>query len=236
MLNINQTISYIKRHLGHPFVSLEVDDQTIEGIMKHEVLMLFEQYVPDVGRIVVDKHSVKHKIRRNLYWIIDPNEREVLAAQSVEPEMTYMFANAFPFTMPIVGFNNIPNLALQMANTQTAMRFGRELLWYQESIPNQIWIFSDEGLCSRYSVSYTRSHAPDLSTIGREYVMYFNDLSLAYVMMTIGHIRNKYSTIGTPLGDVPIDTNLLNEGKELLAVTLEKLDKNKPIYIQVVVR
>lgn len=236
MININNVIGYIKRQLGSPFVSSELDDKSIEQIMKYEALLAFEKYVPDVGRIYINKHSKKHKIKKNLYWVIDPQEREVFAVQSVEPDQTYMFANAYPYTMPVVSFESLPQIALQMTNAETAMRYGKELMWYQESVSNQVWIFSDDGLSGRYSISYTRSHAPDLSTIGREYASYYNDIALAYVMMTIGHIRSKYGTIGTPVGDIQLDTNLLSEGKELLSSTLEKLDKVKPIYTQIVIK
>ena len=93
-----------------------------------------------------------------------------------------------------------------------------------------MWIYSVDGLSSKYSVSYTRSHAPDLSTINEEYAIDFANICAAQVMMVVGNIRTKYSSIGTPIGDIAVNSDLASKGESLLSSTLEKLDKIKPTY------
>lgn len=235
MVNLNDTLQYIKRKLGYPAVSIELSDVDIEQIIKYEALLLFEQYVPDVGRIRINKYSKKHRVKRNLYWVIDPKDREVFAVQSVEPEMTELMAFGYPYTVPVTTYHAVPDTLIRMSQAHLAMQYGKSLRWWQESIPNQVWIFSDDSISSRFSISYTRSHAPDLSSISREYAIDFNNIALAYTMMMIGQIRSKYGTIGTPIGDIQLNTDLYSQGTELLNTTVEKLDKIKPIFGQIAI-
>ena len=236
VVNINDTIQFIKRKLGYPSVSLELSDNDIADIIKYETLLLFEQYIPDVGRIMINKYSKKHRIKKNLYWVIDPNDREVFAVQSVEPEQSELLAHGYPWTAPIISYQQVPDHLTRLAESHLAMQYGKSLRWWQESVANQVWIFSDDSISGRYSISYTRSHAPDLSSVSREYAIDFNNIALAYTMMTIGQIRSKYSTIGTPLGDIQINNELYTQGSEILNTTVEKLDKIKPIFTQVIVQ
>ena len=111
MININDTVQFIKRRLGYPTVSLELSDSDIEDIIKHESLQLFEQYVPSTGIISIPKGSKKYRVKKNLYWVIDPQDREVFWVQSVEPEMSELLANGYPYTTPIASFYNLPEPA-----------------------------------------------------------------------------------------------------------------------------
>lgn len=237
MVNINDTIQFIKRRLGYPNVSIELSDQDISDIIRYESLLLFEQYCPDLGRVLIPKNSKKYRIKRNLYWIRDKNDREVFWVQSVEPEESTMLANGYPYTTPVISIDNLPDLLINTNEAHIKYQWGRQLAWYQEEQSNRVWIFSEEGLDGRYLISYTRSHAPDLSSISREYAMDFNNICLGFTMMAIGNIRTKYSTIGTPLGEIQVNGgDLASQGQELINTTVEKLDKTKPRFIQLEVR
>lgn len=235
MININDTIQFIKRRIGYPNVSVELSDEDIADIIKHETLLLFEQYIPDTNRISIPKGSKKYRVKKNLYWVIDPQDREVFAVQSVEPEESELLSNGYPYTTPIASYSNVPDMLQSINEAHIAMQWGRTLKWWQESIANQVWIFSEEGVSGKYSVSYTRSHAPDLSSISREYAIDFSNLALGHTLMNIGNIRSKYASIGTPLGEVTVNTELYSQGQELINSTIEKLDRIKPIYCQLMV-
>lgn len=231
MININDTIHYIKRKLGYPSVSIELTDEDIVDIIKHESLLLFEKYVPDIGRRVISKGSKKFRVKKNLYWVIDPLDREVFYVQSVYPEEAEMLANGYPYTVPIRTYDSLPDVLDSTMKAHTSYKWGRSLHWWQESGINQVWIFSEDGISSRYSVSYTRSHAPDLSSINREYAMDFTNICLANTMQTIGQIRSKYSNFGTPVGDIPLNgSDLVSQGETLLNTTIENLKAISPIY------
>ena len=236
MISINEVLQYIKRNLGYPKVSLELNDEEIVDIIKHESLMAFEKLVPDKGRRIIRKGSKKFRVKKNLYWVIDPLDREVFWVQDVIPEESELLANGYPYTTPLIGFENIPDYVQRANQAHTMLRWGKTLHWWQEPGINQVWIFSEEGVSGQYSVSYTRSHAPDLSTINREYAMSFMNIALANTKMVMGNIRNKYGSIGTPLGEIPINGNeLYSQGETLLNSTLEDLDKIKPIFCDMVV-
>ena len=235
MVTINECVQYIKRYLGYPAVSLELSDDQIVEIIKHEALMQFETYVPDVGKIFIRKGSKKHRVKKHLYHVIDPKDREVFVVQSVDPEQSELLANSYPYTVPIVNYNNIPDLLLDISKAHVSMKFGKSLLWYQETGRPQVWIWSEDGLSSKYLVTYTRSHSPDLSSINREYAIDFYNLCLAYTMIGIGNIRTKYSSLNTPIGDISISGSLLEEGQTMLTSTLESLQKKAPIFTQLVV-
>ena len=237
MVNINDCLQFIKTRLGYPTVSLELDDETISQIIKYEALLMFEQYCPDVGQYSFSKNSKKYRIKRNLYWVIDKNDREVFWVQNVIPEQSELLANSYPYTLPIVSYDNIPTTLEEMNKAHIQMQWGKQLSWWQEEQSNRVWIFSDDGLSSRYIITYTRSHSPDLSSISREYAIDFNNIALGYTMMAIGNIRSKYSSIGTPLGDIQIGgSELVSQGQELINTTVEKLNTTKPRFIQLEVR
>lgn len=237
MVNINDCVQFIKTRLGYPNVSIELDDATIAQIIRYEALLLFEQYCPDVGNYSFSKNSKKYKIKRNLYWVIDKNDREVFWVQSVVPEQSELLANQYPYTMPLIGYDSVPDALDQMNRAHIQMQWGRQLTWWQEEQTNRVWIFSEEGLSGRYIITYTRSHAPDLSTISREYAIDFNNIALGFVMMAIGNTRTKYSTIGTPVGDIQVGgSELISQGQELINTTVEKLNTTKPRFIQLEVR
>ena len=234
MVNVNDTIQFIKRKLGYPSVSIELSDNDIADIIKNESLILFEKYVPYLGRRIIIKGSKKFRIKKNLYWVIDPLDREVFWVQSVYPEEAEYLANNYPYTVPIRTYDNLPDLLDSTMKAHTSYKWGRALRWYQEPGVPQVWIWSEEGISSQYSVSYTRSHAPDLSTINREYAIDFMNICLGYVCQVIGQIRTKYGSIGTPIGEIPIGgTDLYSQGENLINTTIEKLEKTAPIFTQI---
>ena len=237
MININETVQYIKRRLGHPNVSIEIPDETIAEIIKNETLWTFQQYIPDYGRYSFSKSSKKYKLKRNLYWVIDPNDREVFWVQEIIPEETEMLANSYPYTMPMVNFESIPEVLMNINKAKVQMQWNRGMTWFQEEGTNRVWIFCEESLSGRYSIGYTRSHAPDLSSISAEYKADFNKLALGETMLAVSAPRSKYSNIGTPLGDIQTNgDNLAQQGQALIDAVVQELDKKKPRYIQLLVR
>lgn len=235
MISINETLQYIKRQLGYPFVSIELSDEQIVEVIKNEGILTFETKVPDLGSRILKKGSKKFRIKKNLYWIIDPLDREVFWIQSIIPEEAEMLANGMPYTTPIVAYDNIPDIVMRTAQGHTVYRWGKGLYWWQIDGKPQVYIFSDDGISSQYHISYTRSHSPDLSTINREYAKHFMDICLANCMIILGQIRDKYGNgnVKTPIGDIPIGgSEMYTRGNDLLTKTLEDLGKIAPIFFQ----
>ena len=234
MITVGEVVSYIKRSLGEPFVSLELMNSQIEEIVMEDALKDFTKYVPDTNRIILEK-KISNRVNpkmENLYWIRDPEERRVYSVIEVNQSNDASIASNYPITMPITSYDGLPEKVLQIHKSVYSMHFtSSDLTWRQEGTKNQVWIFSDDSLSGYYSVKYTRSHAPDLHSIPEEYVMDFQNLSLARVQIVLGSIRTKYGTLNTPLGDIQINAEIGNQGKELLNATIEELKKIQPPHV-----
>jgi hypothetical protein len=57
--------------------------------------------------------------------------------------------------------------------------------------------------------------------------MDFKKMALADVMIAIGRIRKRYGggNLRTPFGEIPLESDILEEGKEMKRELLEKLDR-----------
>jgi hypothetical protein len=234
VLTVEQIVSYIKRTLGTPFVSIELVDSIIETIVIEDVLPIFTQYVPDSNRIIIDKSKKDQRVDpkiKNLYWVRDPDEREVLCVVDVTETHGALIASNYPIILPIGSYESLPEMVLNIHKAEYAMKYSTsDLTWKQEQNLNQVWIYGNDSLSNYYSVRYTRTHAEDLSTVPYEYIQSFRDLSLAQVQIVLGNIRQKYGTLNTPLGDIQINTEIGAKGTELFNATVEKLLKTQPTF------
>lgn len=240
MLTIDQVVSYIRRSLGAPFLSLEYDNQTLVPFITEDALTLFTQYVPDVNRIVIDTSKPKtcrvHSDVKNLFWVKDPDERQVLSVVDVSMDNSAFLALGYPYFLPYSSSSNAVEYSLSMANADIALKFSKtDITWRQERNLNQVWIYCEDSLSNLFSIKYTRTHDTTLSTIPNEYIQVFKDLSLAYVMKSIGEIRSKYGTLNTPVADIQIDNSIRDRGDSLLDKCKEDLDKRQLIFTHVYV-
>ena len=78
------------------------------------------------------------------------------------------------------------------------------------------------------TVEYERMQAADFSGVPNEWQRIFQELCLADIMIIIGRIRKKYGdgTLRTPFGEIPVGSEILEEGKEKRRELLEKLQAN----------
>lgn len=238
MLTVDQVCSYIKRSLGSPYIPLELTNDELLPYITEDALTLFTEYVPDVNRIVLDisnpkKFRVYPKVE-NLFWVKDPDERQVLSIVDVNKDSNAYLAFGYPVFMPYTSAENAMNYALSMANADIAMQYSKtDLSWQQERNLNQVWIYCEDSISNLFSVKYTRTHDLNLSTIPQEYNQTFKDTALAYVMKSIGEIRSKYSTLNTPVNDIQIDNSIRDRGDSLLDKCKDKLEKTALIFTHV---
>ena len=232
MININDCLSYIKRNMGYPKVSIELSDQDLIDIIQTESRILFQQYVPHSKRRFINKYSKKYRIKKNLYWVRDNNDLEIFWVQDVTPDETSALATGWPYSLPTISVDNIPYMLESINRAKINNQWSRSgLKWYQEHQGNQVWIFSEDGLCTRYSILYTCEHNPDLSSISGEYAIDFMNICLGFSKIAAGSIRSKYGSLQTPVGEIPINNELAAEGKELINATVEKLNTTKPRFV-----
>jgi hypothetical protein len=76
------------------------------------------------------------------------------------------------------------------------------------------------------TVEYERMQPEDLRDIPNEHQILFCKLALADTMIQIGRIRKKYGgQIRTPFGEIPLDADVYEEGKELKQQCLDKMER-----------
>jgi hypothetical protein len=77
------------------------------------------------------------------------------------------------------------------------------------------------------TVEYERMTADDFREIPNDLHKYFLDLSLANVMIALGRIRKRYGggNLRTPFGDIPLESDIFDEGKTLKGEVIEKLER-----------
>lgn len=238
MLTVDEVCKYIQRTLGTPLVSLELTNDMLLPYIQEDALSHFESYIPDVNRIVLDtSETSKDRVRnniKNLFWVKDPECRQVSMITDVNEDKMVHLAFGEPYIMPITGVDSVIDYAMAINSADIARYYSSShLTWYQEKHLPQVWIFSEDSLSHYFSVEYTRSHDPSLSTIPQEFKKLFKDLCLAYVMRSIGEIRTKYGTLNTPVGDIQIDGGLRERGESLLNKCDEELQKKATIFTHV---
>ena len=74
---------------------------------------------------------------------------------------------------------------------------------------------------------YERLQPPDFRKIPTAHHRLFLDLCLADIMIILGRIRKKYSggNLRTPFGEIPLEAEIFEEGKEKKREILERLDR-----------
>lgn len=235
MLTVDQVIRYINRRLGAPYVALELNNDDFKEFIQEDALSLFTEFVPDTNRITLDTSKpelirVKKDVQ-NLFWIKDPDERQVMSVINVSMDNSAYLVNGYPYYMPHTSPETAMDYVLAMSNADIGIQYSKtELTWEQERNLPQVWIYCEDSLSTNFSVLYTRTHDPNLSTIPQEYVQSFKDLCLAYAQLAIGEIRTKYGTINTPINDIQVDAGIRDRGETLLGKVEEKLQKTAVIF------
>ena len=76
------------------------------------------------------------------------------------------------------------------------------------------------------TIEYERMQPEDLRKIPNEHQILFCKFALADIMIQIGRIRKKYGgQIRTPFGEIPLNDEVGDEGKELKREQLEYLER-----------
>ena len=239
MITVNEIVNYINRSLGAPFVALELSKEDFIPFIQEEALDVFTEYVPDINRIVINTEKKKDLVNpkvKNLFWVKDPDERQVLSVINVSMDQSAFLAMGYPIFMPFTSADNVSEYALSMANADIGLAYSKtDVTWHQERNLNQVWIYCSDSMSKLFNVEYTRTHDKDLSTIPHEYNQLFRDLCLGFVMKSIGEIRSKYSTLNTPVNDITIENSIRDRGEQLIDKTKEELEKKALILTHVVI-
>jgi len=229
MLDQATLVDYIKRNLGFPFMHLEwTDEEIIEYTTKFS-LKEWSYWVPDTAKMSLNTQLEANQVpgRGNEYYLNEPEGREILNVIAIYLDSGNLYALGHP-PFGIFTEGELPDFALRVNSAMTTKMFSSWDYTFEFHHPNVIRIsplFPSEA--RQVTVEYERQQCDDLSEIPNDLYVLFEEFALADVMMAIGRIRKRYGggNLRTPFGEIPLESDIYEEGKELKREVKEKLER-----------
>jgi hypothetical protein len=229
MLNQTRVLNYIKDNLAFPFMQLELEDDKIVEYFTTNTLREFSYYVPEVKTVPIDLNldSTHVPDKQNEYYIFEPQGLEILNVVECYFDQSNWYALGHP---PFGAFNHfeLREWALQVEMAGQTKMFSSFDYTYEFKHPNIVRVSPAFPTQLRFfTVEYERQQNPDLSGVPNDLQLDFQKLALADIQIVIGRIRKKYGggNLRTPFGEIPLESEVLDEGKEMKRDIIEKLER-----------
>ncbi len=227
MLNESRVVNYVKDNIGFPFMFIEFSDEQIIEYIQTYTLREFSQYFPDTTTVAysstyLDANKVPGK--SNEYYISDYEGREILGVKDIYFPVGDFLLHGHPPLGPL-NMGELTSWVLSVEVSMWVKQFSSFDHTFEFKHPNIVRISPVISNIEHVAIEYERMHAQDFSTINMDISHWFLELGLADIMIRIGRIRRRYSggNLRTPFGDIPIEGEILDEGKEKKREVLEKL-------------
>lgn len=229
MLSPNAVLEYIKDNLGWPFMHLELTDEQIVDYFQKHTVKEFSYYIPQVWKVPVNTDLQANKVPGvgNEFYIFDPQGLEILNIVDIYYQTGDLYLHGHPPLGPL-SMGEIPEWALAVNNAMTTKMFSSFDYTFEFKHPNIVRISPLQSTTlGVITVEYERQQPCDLSGIPNDLQSYFKKLALGDMMIVIGRIRKRYGggTLRTPFGEIPLESDILEEGKELKRETIEKMEQ-----------
>ena len=226
MLNEGRVLKYVKERLGFPYTMIELDDEGIMEVIRSYTLKEFSHFFPHVNTIGFNPKFPSNKVpgKANEFYIIDPDNLEILNIVDIYFPMGDYIMHGHPPLGPL-SLGELATFALNVEIAGWIKQFSSFDHTFEFRHPNIVRITGMSN-ADWMAIEYEREQPPDFSGIPNDIQNWFLDLALADIMIIIGRIRKKYSEGGgikTPFGDIPLQADILDEGKELRREVIEKL-------------
>lgn len=229
MLSHQKVLYYIKRQLGFPHVGIELSDDDIEMEIKMFVVPEFSKYIPHENELSVDTNDPEVQTEsENVFKIFDPDGCSILNVEKVIYDEGELLFHGYPYTNPYAGQDEVTQYVQKMDEAETEMLYSGGAKTFKFIQPNKIRIYPYKMTPETMVIRYERTHPEDLSTIPVEFETEFLNLSLAHIMIICGNIRNKYQTISTPFGDIPLNADIRERGETIKQTIIDKLNLLPP--------
>lgn len=222
MLTWNELLDYIKMELCLPNHVLEKTDDELKEYIIAKVFPIFEQYVPDEGKCVINTRDPKFIYDKSTFYIFDDQDRDIITIKDVifDESVEYMFGRN-----PVgpLSWSGVPEYELSDFMATNTKLFSKYNYTFEFIHPNKVRV-SPLYEFDKLVIMYERKHAEDLSSIPNVYEYHFKELSIAMVMQLLGRIRKRYQNIQTPFGEINLSADdLYSEGNERLNNIVEQL-------------
>lgn len=223
MLSWSLILERIKDELSLPFQVLEKTDEDIIKYLKSNCVRKFSTYFPVKNKILLDSSNpnTKRPDRQSEFFLIDPDDREILTVVDfIENLGSYVIAGHSPYGA--FTFGAVPEISLQNYMGNNLRPFSQYEHTFEFSAPNIIRI--SPKFSGTATIEYERTIDPELSDINPELQDYFMELCIAMTFQMIGRIRQKYSNIQTPYGQIELDGQALkSEGDERYNAVIQEM-------------
>jgi hypothetical protein len=217
MLNDSLVLDYVKRNLGFPFMHLEWKDEEILEYIKKFTIREFSYYVPNVQTLPINFQNIANKVpgKSNEYYLFEPEGREILGIKNIYFDQSDYFAMGHP-PMGVFSYGQLGEMALQTHLAMSTKLYSVFDKTFEFKHPNIVRV-SPVPVNSKFAtVEYERIQCDDFREIPNDIGEIFLDLSLADIMIALGRIRKRYGggNLRTPFGEIPLESDIFEEGKE----------------------
>lgn len=229
MLTQSEVLNYIKDNLGWPFMHLELEDEKIIEYTTEHSLKEFGYYVPQVWKVGLNLNLDSNKVPgvANEFYIYDPQGLEILNVIDFYSNTGDLYLHGHPPLGPL-SMGELPEWALSVHNAMTVKMFSSFDYTFEFKHPNIIRIspINSQEL-GVITVEYEREQPHDLSGIPNDLQQYYKKLALADILIVIGRIRKRYGggSLRTPFGEIPLESDVFDEGKEMKREVIEVLER-----------
>lgn len=230
MLNQSEVLRYVKDNLAFPFQTIEWDDEKILQFIDDNTRKEFSYYIPQKNQIVplnTDLASIKVPGAQNKYYITEPCGLEIYNVVEMYLNGSEYYIHGHP-PLGALSHGEIQDWAVAVEMAMTTKQFSTFDYTFEFTHPNIIRISPvTGGGLGVVLLEYEREQPSDLSGIPNDLHMDFKKLALADVMIAIGRIRKRYGNgqLRTPFGEIPLESDILEEGREMKRDELEKLER-----------
>lgn len=228
MLNQSRVLDYIKMNLGFPYNPLELEDHEIIKYISEYSLREFSHYMPDVSKMVLNVQDpcTKVPLVQNEFYLTDPDNLEILNVIDLIWSRSNLIFTGHPITGAF-SQGDLPQFFLSVEQSMQTKLYSMFDYTFEFFSPNRLRIspvIHSEDSCI---VEYERMHKTDLSTIQNEFQYIYMQFCLSDIQIMLGTMRRRYGgNIRTPFGEIPVDTEILNDGKELKNSIIQKLESS----------
>jgi hypothetical protein len=229
MLNDSKVLNYVKRNLGFPFMHLEWSDQEILEYIREDTIREWSYYIPDIKKMPLNPQLESNKVpgRTNEFFLYEPDGREILNIKDIYFDQGNLYALGHPPFGVFTEFE-LRDWSLRVSQAMTTKMFSSWDYTFEFQHPNIVRIspYPVQDM-QVMTVEYERMSQDDFSEIPNDLHKYFLELSLADVMIALGRIRKRYGggNLRTPFGEVPLDSDIFDEGKTMRSEVIEKLER-----------
>jgi len=229
MLDSATVLKYVKRNLGFPFMHLEWSDDEILDYIREDTVREWSYYIPDVKKMSLNLKAESSRVpgRSNEFYLNEPEGREILNVVDLYFDQGSLYALGHP-PFGVFSEGELANWALAVSQSMTTKMFSSFDYTFEFQHPNVVRISPFPFNNTQFvTVEYERMTADDFREIPNDLHKYFLDLSLANVMIALGRIRKRYGggNLRTPFGDIPLESDIFDEGKTLKGEVIEKLER-----------